>query len=179
MQAMLVLGLAMMAIATPVGAQAIPTTLLAAEREGAAFPRRPAPANPAMFFSRAFGGTAERKCVTATPPVVGGSLRSGEFIIRTSLLFSPGAPRPPLGYKILWVPEHNPFELRDTLLIRAARLASPNDSLRQQVVDWAYQPGAPKTASGFPSVVNFPLGGQWLVVATAGPDWGCFVLGVI
>ena len=168
----------LMAIAKPVGAQAIATTPQAAEQEGAAFPRRAAPAKPSVFFSREFSGTAERKCVTATPPVAGGSLRSGEFIIRSSLL-SPATQRPPFGYKILWVPAHNPFELRDTLLIRGARLASPSDSLRQKVVDPAYQPGAPNETAGFPSLVNFPIGGRWLVVAKAGPDWGCFVLGVI
>jgi hypothetical protein len=105
-------------------------------------------------------------------------LRSGEFIIRSGIL-TPVTQRPPFGYKILWVPLHSPFEFRSTLLIRAARLASPSDSLRQTVADAAYQPGAPRRESGFPSLVDFPRGGRWLVVATAGPDWGCFVLGVI
>jgi len=168
----------LMAIATPAGAQAIPTTPQAAEQEGAAFPRQAPPAQLHVFFSREFAGTAERKCVTASPPVAGGSLRSGEFIIRSSLL-TPTTQRPPNGYKVLWVPEHNPYEFHSTLLIRARRLAASSDSLRQEVADWAYQPGGPRTASAFPSLIDFPIGGRWLIVATAGPDWGCFVLGVI
>jgi hypothetical protein len=77
--------------------------------------------------------------------------------------------------KILWMPLHNPFEYRSTLLVRAARLEDSADSLRQPVADWGYQPGE-KRESGFPSLFTFPHPGPWLVVATAGADWGCYIV---
>jgi hypothetical protein len=32
---------------------------------------------------------------------------------------------------------------------------------------------------GYPSLVSFPKAGQWLVIATAGDDWGCLVVDVV
>lgn len=81
------------------------------------------------------------------------------------------------NFKILWVPLHNPSDYHDTLLIRALRLDDSADSLRQQIHASGYSPGN-KQESGFPSLVSFPSAGEWLVIATAGPDWSCFLLTV-
>jgi hypothetical protein len=127
-------------------------------------------------FTEGFSGTAERKC--ATPPFgINGSVRSGEIIIRSYGWSGRWGPKANRDTKILWRPVHNPFEYPDTLIIRAVRLDNPADSLRQQVPHWAYSPGNEKE-SGFPSLVRFPTAGDWLVLGTAGPDWGCFVITV-
>jgi hypothetical protein len=137
-----------------------------------------APTAVSFAFGRTFGGTTERKCVA--PPssddsIPGGSLRSGDVIIRGRFAGFWGL-RANRDSKILWLPLHNPGEYRDTLLIRAVRIGHAADSLRQSVPDWAWS--GPKTNSGFPSLVRFPAAGTWLVVATAGGDWGCFLLPV-
>ena len=67
----------------------------------------------------------------------------------------------------------------DTLVIRGARIDERADSLRMVVDAFGYAPRpAPKSEAGFPSLVTFPTAGLWLVVATAGNDWGCFRLNV-
>lgn len=168
--------IAMLALAQSVIAQDIPTSVQAAQAEGASYAHAKAPSYTPSVFTDEFTGTAERKC--ATPPIgaAGGSVRSGEIIIRSdwSVRWGPKANR---DTKILWRPLHNPFEYPDTLLIRAVRLNSPSDSLRLSVPHWAYSPGS-KQESGFPSLVRFPTAGDWLIIGTAGPDWGCFVLTV-
>lgn len=169
----------LLTVATVGAAQNVPATLAAAEVEGGNFPHGAWPAAVSSLFAQPFSGSAERKCVT--PPstddsVRNGSLRSGEFIVRSRLV-GPSGLRENRGHKILWMPLHNPIEYPDTLLIRAARVGHPTDSFRKVVSHAAYSPGS-KTNSGFPSDVRFPTAGKWLVVATAGNDWGCFLLTV-
>jgi hypothetical protein len=105
----------------------------------------------------------------------GRSLRSGEFIMRSG--FSPGPDgsglRADRASKILWLPLHAPQRgvvPGYRLLLRAVHLGDPPDSLRNTI------PGV--TRGGFPSSIRFPEPGQWLVIATTGADWGCFVLKV-
>lgn len=160
-------------------AQRIPLTLAEANSEGAAAAHGDVPARTARAFRQGFDGTSNRTCVnpTSSNDAGTGSLRSGDIIIRARLS-GDWRPRANRDYKILWFPLHNPFEYPDTLLIRAVRLGDASDTLRLSVPHWAWATGAPKTESGFPSLVRFPSPGNWLVVATAGPDWGCFVLNV-
>lgn len=152
------------------------TTIGAAEAEGAALPRGEMPAHIASYFAGAWFGSPERRCqnVPAGEPFPPNSVRSGNFIIR----LAPLPLRAARGAKILWLPLHNPYEYPSTLLLRAARLGSPGDSLRVAVPHWAWEAKRPKRESGFPSTIALPRPGQWLVVATASSDWGCFVLPV-
>lgn len=157
-------------------ARKIPATVAAAEAEGAKYPRGPMPKTVLWAFDRPFGGTAERRCVAVAPDVSlapGGSLRSGDFIIRSGLL-SWVWPHANGEYKVLWLPLHTPRDIRETLLLRATRVGQSADSIRIRIPA-AGTPGAPRSASGFPSLVTFPKAGQWVVVATAGNDWGCFL----
>ena len=168
--------IAMLVLAQPVIAQNIPTSVQVAEAEGASHPHAKAPSYTPSVFTDEFAGTTERKCATPPSGASGGSVRSGEIIIR-SFWSGRGGPKANRDTKILWRPLHNPFEYPATLLIRAVRLNDPADSLRLSVPHWAYSPGS-KRESGFPSLVRFPTAGDWLMVGTAGPDWGCFVLTV-
>jgi len=173
------LATAVLGLPGAVGAQKIPATVAAAEAEGANYPRSPAPSTASWAFSRPFGGTAERKCVAVTPDAStpGGSLRSGDVIIRSGLL-SWVWPHANGKYKVLWLPLHTPPDTRATLLLRGTRIGAPADSIRLRV-GAAGNPGAPRTVSGFPSEVSFLKPGQWVVVATTGNDWGCFVLKIL
>ncbi len=150
-------------------AQSIPTTIAAAEAEGAAFPHSAAPRNVSSAYQTPVGGTTDRRCVSAAEYRPAGGLRSGDFIIRGGL-----GMRATRGDQILWLPWHNPFEYRDTLVVRAGRLGSPADTVRITRSGWAWQMGHPRTDSGFPSTVTLPSAGTWLLIATAGMDWGCF-----
>jgi hypothetical protein len=141
-------------------AQSIPATVGAAEPEGRSFPHGAWPPAVSSLFAQAFSGSAERQCVA--PPskddsVRNGSLRSGEFIVRSRLV-GPWGLRENRDHKILWMPLHNPNDYRDTLVIRAARIGNAADSLRQVVPNWAWS--GPKTNSGFPSLVRFPTVGE-------------------
>ena len=163
-------------------AQRIPTTIPAAEAEGAAFPRSAAPHTVARDFRSPVSGTSERRCVVPPPDsLLGDTLRSGDFIVRGSI----GRRTGPMGHslgrarKLLWEPLHNPYvyPTRSGLLVRAVRLGHSSDTLRLAVAHAAY-PGIKMkyTEAGYPSGFNFPSPGEWLMVATSGTDWGCFLL---
>lgn len=65
------------------------------------------------------------------------------------------------------------------LVVRGVSLTNPADTLRQVMRDLAIGEGADGRSTGptfFPSGFWFPATGRYLVVATAGADWGCFIL---
>jgi hypothetical protein len=170
-------------------AQSIPLTIARAEAEGAAFPQAVPPTVLQSLFGGPFGGTSARTCTASQPDdsIPGGSLRSGDIIIRSRLTgrWGPHAGR---GHKILWLPLHGPADTtrmsfaewrkkaidHAPLLIRAVRVGYPADSLRQIIAGLT---GGPRQF-GFPSEITFPTAGQWLVIASTDEDWGCFLLGV-
>ena len=160
-------------------AQRMPVTITEAEKDGAVFPHDSLPAalQPAFAQPPFAGSSVERKCVASlseAPPSLG-SWRSGEFIIRTHFT-GPLGLRAGKGSKVLWMPLHDPGVRREWVVIRAARLEHPSDSLRLTF------PGVARSIShtdfGFPSIVTFPTAGRWLVVVTMDHDWGCFLLNV-
>jgi hypothetical protein len=161
-------------------AQQIRMTVADAEREGATFPRDPAPATPPAAY-KAFFGSVERRCVSGDEDTVAtswgaaSSMRSGDMILRGH---SPHAGR--LGNKMLWMPLHDPGRTAAMLTIRGVRMDQPSDTLRQTIAverGPARELGHPDSF-GFPSEVKFPDAGRWLVIANEGHDWGCFVLDV-
>jgi hypothetical protein len=106
-----------------------------------------------------------------------GSLRSGDIIVRGRLIGTNGMEAGKED-KILWIPLHAPSIGRPPLVLRADRIDHPADSLRLTVPGLTHGPGPAGRMFGYPSLVSFPKSGQWLVVATAGDDWGCFVVDV-
>ena len=105
----------------------------------------------------------------------GGSLRSGDFIIRAG--FSPQF-EAGKDHKVLWIPLHGAALHGTPLLVRAVRIGHPADSVRFSFVGLARGGEITGPTYGYPSEVLIPNAGQWLVVATAKDDWGCFVLDV-
>lgn len=161
-------------------AQGIPVTVTQAEADGAVFlhDAPPAALQPAFAQPPVGGSSVERKCVAplSDVPTPLGSWRSGEFVIRAQFT-GPGGLRAGKGSKVLWMPLHDPGRRREQVVIRAARLEHPSDSLRLTF------PGVARSIShtefGFPSTVIFPAAGQWLAVVTMDHDWGCFLLNVV
>jgi hypothetical protein len=166
-----------------VRAQNIPTTVREAEAQGADFAHDAPQVAQQPYFSDPFGGTAERRCVVAAAydaytSAPHGSLRSGDFIVRGGFLnASWGGFQAVKGYKVVWLPLHG-SSLQKPLVVRAARVGNAADSVRFRVEGLAYSPGPSGRLYGYPSEVSFPSAGHWVIVATAGNDWGCFVLDV-
>src|SRR5206468_2688572 len=87
--------------------------------------------------------------------------------------------------KVWWAPVHQSDKM-PPLRLRGRNLTTPRDTLRltiSKVVlsvagsDPRSQP--PGTRYFFPSLLTFPRPGRWLLVATTGPSWGCFLLTVL
>jgi hypothetical protein len=177
------LAAALVLASTPfVFAQNIPATIREAEAQGADFAHdAPQVAQQSYFSDFPFGGTAERRCVVAAAyhlytSAPNGSLRSGDFIVRGQFVDADrGRFQAAKEHKVLWVPLHGPSLLKPPLVIRAARVGNPADSVRFRIESLVH---GPPSLYGYISEVSFPSAGQWVIVATAGNDWGCFVLDV-
>ncbi len=157
-------------------AQNIPTTIRVAEAEGADFAHdAPQVVGQSYFSDSPFGGTADRRCVASMEQNWAGSLRSGDFIVRGT---SSGTLQAGKERKVLWIPLHGSPSRKPPLVVRAARVGNPADSVRFRIEGLAHGSGTSGPLYGYPSSVSFPSAGQWIVVATAGNDWGCFVLDV-
>lgn len=156
----------------------IRTTITEAEAEGMTFPRGPAREHSPTAFAGRLPGTADRKCVDPLRvdlAFMPNQIRSGDFVIGGQI----GGSMPPTGghgSKVWWVPYHNPYEFSTTLLVRGVRIDHPSDTIRLVRPDYAWPVGGPKTDSFFPSGLFLPNPGRWLLVATAGDDWGCSIL---
>ncbi len=112
--------------------QQIATTVASAEAEGESFPHGSPPGQVADAFAGQFGGTTDRRCVASAGADrdPGGSLRSGEMIVRSRLTGAYGL-KANREQKILWMPLHNPFTDHVTRIdILAARIGAERDTLR-------------------------------------------------
>jgi hypothetical protein len=148
-----------------------------AEGEGARYPVDPTP--PALIpysHRKEFDPTAPRMCAESSGM---GPARSGEFVIGGFLNVEDYVPGRPL--KIWWAPLHHSKDM--TLVVRGTRVGSPSDTLRFVSSHIAWNTDATgidipesKREYFFPSGVSFPSAGTWVVIATQGSDWGCFIL---
>ena len=168
------------ALANIVGAQTMPVTIAEAEAEGTSFAHADSAVSAQSLFTGApFGGSDNRRCVRTIPDAAlpGGSLRSGDFIIRTRFSGQFGL-QAAKAHKILWIPLHGEALRGTSLVVRAVRIGYPADSVRLSFAGLARGGEITGPTYGYPSTVLFSSAGQWLVVATAKDDWGCFVLDV-
>ena len=156
----------------------------AAEQEGAAFPHGIRQAPPFRLRAETIG-TAERKCVEFPPNVDSKwafhhpvSRRSGEF--ETGALIT--ALKAGQRGKVWWNPLHNPQSAKAALIVRGTRLDQPEITSRfvSSRIAWpVLHTDAPMPKYAFyPSGFALPSRGRWLLVATAGNDWGCFIVTV-
>ena len=160
-----------------------------AEAQGASHRRVPPPSQlPGPFkVSNAeltgpglttFSNIAARKCVVAREGIV----RSGEFVVgwqnQPKRLLIAGQ-----RAKIWWVPLHASKQM-PPLEIRGWNISNPSDSLAQNISGVAVTSGlgpgdTPKEKNYFfPTGVTFSRSGRWLVTASTGANWGCFIFPV-
>jgi hypothetical protein len=114
--------------------------------------------------------TAERKCFAATGynPARSGDISARGFDIYNDLWT--------IGYgKIAWeTPNATPGAAPAPLMtVRATRLDPPG-ATRVFDVHAVEQSTAGNTLF-YPSGIHLPTSGTWMLVATAGPNWGCFL----
>lgn len=143
----------------------------AAELEGAQFPReRVPPRMLADFVAVPKQGTIHRRCVRAADS---GPARSGEFIIGAEV-----SGRAASAHKIWWAPLHASAQM--ILTVRAHRVGIANDTVRVQSSDvaWRSDINVPIEMRDyfFPLLTPLAGAGTFVVVATQGADWGCFIL---
>lgn len=165
-------------LANVASAQAIPRTFATAEAEGAAFARADSAASAQSVFAAPSGGTSDRRCARPLAvPLPGREWRSGEFIVRGGYAYSLGL-QAGKAHKVLWMPLQGAALHGTPLLLRALRVGHPADSLRLSIAGVTRELASTDPQYGYPSTVLFPTAGQWVVIATAGHDWGCFILDV-
>jgi hypothetical protein len=156
-----------------VSADSVAQSVLEAEERGRRHPQ--AVTNNADRYHNAYTGTHERRCVNADAD----SKRSGDFIAGPLLLYN-DVWRQGSG-KLWWHPNEMPSEA-PMLTVHATRL---DESAEARVFDsatiaWGSGPNASATTSPkfYPTGIRLPTVGRWMMVATAGNNWGCFVLTV-
>ena len=166
-------------------------TIRNAEAEGRDYRRLPPPKPaPGAFTVRelsqfgltTFSNNLNRTCFEAREQIV----RSGDFVIGGQL----GAKL--IGVKqlnlvagrlakIWWAPLHESSDM-SPLLVRAINLTNLHDTLTMTATSGYKNGGGQGTSAKreyfFPSGVNFPAPGRWLVIGTSDADWGCFILNV-
>ena len=150
-------------------ADSMPRTMAEAEIMGSRHPRPSvSDSASALFLATSRGGTSARRCVDA-----GTEVRSGEFVVRGLQLYNviwhQGAS------KLVWVPQYASWTSPVPLTVRATRLDGDNDQVVFQQPYLSHL-GASTMDLMYPSGFRLPSVGRWMLVATAGPNWGCFVL---
>ena len=149
----------------------IATTVAKAEAEGKKWPSVSVPSTqPESGGTRSLLGEAPRTCVGAYSI---GPIRSGDFLVGGEIGGADAVNGSVRAAKVWWMPKY-PVR-NDSLIVRAALLGSPSDTMRLVMTSWASS-GPSKGPWFYPSATRLPKSGRWLVVATSGPNWGCFVL---
>ena len=118
-----------------------------------------------------------------------GPIRSGEFVIG-GMLGGTSALRVGRAGKVWWAPLHQSRDMpplvvrgRHLTAVRGPGLTVPADTVRhvKSNVAWPVTSGAPPVPEAereyfFPSGITVPQGGRWLLIATSGENWGCFII---
>lgn len=141
-----------------------------AEARGAVYDGGKKGPQQAGFDGQADLGTRDRKCVEVGDGdvVQSGDIVAGSFKFFRSHWQLNGA------RKLWWAPRYLPTgQARSALSVQATPIDRPGGvtSYRREAMV--------RSASGqyfFNTDFGLPEAGRWLIVATAGPNWGCFVV---
>lgn len=154
----------------------VPSSIAAAEAEGARWPR--AVANNDTSAAAGAVGSSERRCADVDHINIA---RSGDFVAGPFELYNSTWSG---GYgKLWWRPAWVSRTDTVPLIVRVARLDAHADAVifTQPALAHGIDPRAPRTRTSpdfYPSGIHVPAVGHWLLVATAGPNWGCYILTV-
>jgi hypothetical protein len=151
----------------------VPTSIQEAEARGERSPR--VERNNVDTLSQDVGGTNQRRCVDVNGINI---VRSGDFIAGPFASYSEEWRG---GYGKIWWKPSFVGEPHATLSVTAARLDTiavgrvfEQSDLAYPTDEWRKRVGAQFYPSGF----RVPSTGRWLLVASAGGNWGCFILTV-
>jgi hypothetical protein len=149
-----------------------------AEAEAKSFPRAEVPRQAYPNFAAVQNGSPDRRCVEGTEK---GPVRSGEFVIGGQLGGSAAMSAGRVG-KIWWAPLNHSMTM-PPLEVRGRSLISFSETLRftTERIAWPVTRGAPRPTEAereyfFPSGITVPVSGRWLLIATSGENWGCFIV---
>lgn len=147
----------------PVPSRFPPPTLDAANWEPLVFLAEDWPQPPDSGLFATAPGSRERECVDMAP-ISNTAVRSGDFVVDTSQWFTPP--------HVFALTAHLSAE---RLFLRATRIdgaepAQPATLIHEYRRDWNLEEGR------FAPTLVLPEEGRWMVVANAGPQWGCFIL---
>jgi hypothetical protein len=159
--------------ATPI--TTVPHSIASASAEAARHPQAPPPRAIGLAFQDA-PGTGARSCVDVErqrPASAQDGVRSGEFLAGPFVIYADmWRQNPENASKLWWVPLHT--GTMPGLTVRAVLLDDPTV---QRVFTAAIVGHNDRGREAFyPSGVVLPSAGRWMLVATAGPDWGCFIV---
>lgn len=163
-------------------------TIEAVEAEATAFPRdsvvnpiprhwleRPPELEEQIGPPPVLVGGPSRECVRV-PAEDGHIVRSGEFVVG-GVLSALVHGRP---IKFWWKPLNSSMNME--LLVRGRSLGTPSDTLRFESSDVTSTLDSetlePYEEEAAFVGIAFPSAGTWVVVATSGRNWGCFVIAV-
>ena len=152
-------------------ARKAPDETVSATQSAESHPQAPPPKNPSSLFTNDVPGAAGHTCVKVNSlfGATGrsGAIRSGDFVAGNFPLYvrewSPNTE----NTKIWWQPLHT--DKMPGLTVRATLLDNPSISRTYRFSRVGYAGDA-----FYPSHDPLPRSGTWRLVATAGPDWGCF-----
>lgn len=156
-----------------------PMSVAEAGRLGAAAPSEIASAEDvARFADREVDvtGSSALSCVDVTPPATW--VRSGEFIGRVDAIFG-GWMEGRRGTKAAFAPLHQ--EGLDGFVLIGTNAARPLDTYSfsaAPLVESVTTSGERLGEFSYITSVVPPFAGRWQLIATAGPNWGCYIVTV-
>ena len=145
-----------------------------AEAEGKAYPTAASPERTSPVFEQPLRGTSKRECVEIPRRTY---VRSGEFVARVEYVYTDENTGERYA-KIPWSRLHLSEEYFANegkvaaMIVRVAPLEDPSRIEARKLS------GTAGNASGefYTSDTPLPGEGPWRMIATSGPDWGCFDL---
>ena len=145
-----------------------------AEAEGEVYPTAAPPERTSSVFEHSLRGTSKRECVEIPRRT---DVRSGEFVARVEHVYTDENTGKRYA-KIPWSRLHLSDEYFANegnvaaMTVRVAPLEDPSRIETRKLSETAGNARGEFYTSGTP----LPGRGPWRMIATSGPDWGCFDL---